>query len=441
MNTGIGMNNPISDICGWVALAGEYKSHPRFKGTEITDWAIIGGGFTGLAAARRIAELDPNARVILIDGKRVGQGATGRNSGFVVANESPGHAALSSASGRADYAALRALDHAGVAALKHLVEAHKINCQWEDTGSIHAATSPKNFDKLRHHAQAFADMGVNATLLDQAALHKRLGTTHYKLGVLSTGGALVQPAALAKGLSDSLPAQVEIYENSPVLKLMQDGDGAVLTLQQGTIRAKRVIVGVNAFMPRLGIQRDRVFPLALTASLTRPLTEAEEDEIGHAASWGVLSPQSLGATMRLTKDRRILIRNTAEYCPSGIDLPKLAYSRELHFQGLKRRFPWLAGDAIEYTWSGNICVSANSKPVFNKLSNNVFAAGCYNASGVARGTIMGKLIADLAMDAPSALLDTANSLLKPSWIPPRPFFDIAAKSRMAFARAKGKSEC
>ena len=430
----------ISDICGWVALAGDYTSHPTFKGTQTTGWAIIGGGFTGLAAARRIAELEPNARIILIDGERIGQGATGRNSGFVVANESPGHAALSSASGRADYAALNALDHAGVAALKQLVETHEINCQWEDTGSIHAATSPKNFDKLRHHAQAFADMGINATLLDQAALHKRLGTTHYKLGVLSTGGALVQPAALAKGLSDSLPAQVEVYENSPVIKLKQDGDAAILTLQDGTLRANKVIVAVNAFMPRLGIQTDRVFPLALTASLTRPLTKAEEDEIGHAASWGVLSPQSLGATMRLTKDRRILIRNTAEYRPSGIEPTRLAQSQGIHYQGLKKRFPWLAADAIEYTWSGNICVSANSKPVFSKLLDTIFASGCYNASGVARGTIMGRLIADLAMNMPSALLDTAKSIHAPSWIPPRPFFDMAAKSRMALERAKGKSE-
>lgn len=435
------MGHAILDTCGWVALAGNYKSHPPFKGTQTTDWVIIGGGFTGLAAARRIAQLDPNARIILIDGKRVGQGATGRNSGFVVANESPGHAALSSVSGRAGYAALNALDHAGVAALKQLVKTHKIDCQWEDTGSIHAAASPKNFDKLRHHAQAFADLGINATLLDQAALQKRLGTAHYKLGVLSTGGALVQPAALAKGLAESLPEQVEIYENSPVLKLVQDGDGAILTLKDGTLRASKVIVGVNAFMPRLGIRADRVFPLALTASLTRPLSKAEEDEIDHAASWGILSPQSLGATMRLTKDRRILIRNTAEYRPSGIDLSRLAQSRGLHYQGLKKRFPWLAADAIEYTWSGNICVSANSKPVFSKLSNNIFATGCYNASGVARGTIMGRLIVDLALAAPSALLDTVNSLNEPSWIPPRPLFDIAAKTRMAFERAKGKTEC
>jgi len=430
----------VADICGWVALAGDYQARPSVDHDQLADWAIIGGGFTGLAAARRIAELEPDARIVLLDGKRIGQGASGRNSGFAVANESPGHAALSTADGRAEYAALNALDHAGVDELKHLVQRHKIECQWEDTGSIHAAADPRNFDKLRHHAQTFADMGMNATVMDEAALRKRLGTDHYKLGVLSTGGALVQPAALAKGLAESLPDQVEIFENSPVLDLKSDGGGVILTLKGANVRAAKVIVGVNAFMPRLGIYGDRVFPLALSASLTRQLTDAEEDAISHAPSWGVLSPQSLGATMRLTKDRRILIRNTVEYDPSGLSPPTLALRRKQHYEGLRKRFPWMADDAIKYTWSGNICISRNSKPIFENLSDKVFVAGCYNASGVSRGTVMGKLIVDLAARDPSELLDKALSLRRPGWIPPRPFFDLGVRTRLAFEKLKGRAE-
>jgi len=390
------VDQPISDVCGWVALAGEYCSYPGFSGKQTTDWVIIGGGFTGLAAARRIAELRPDARILLIERKRVGQGASGRNSGFVVANESPGHAAPSSTSGRADYAALNVLDRAAVIELKQLVQRHEIDCQWENTGSIHAAASARNFDRLRHHAEMFVQMGIDVKLMDEGDLRDSLGTAHYKMGVCSKGGALVQPAALAKGLADSLPAQVEIFENSPVLEMKHEGNGVTLRLAMGEIRASRVILGVNAFMPRLGVCRDRVFPLALTASLTRQLNDEEEAAISRAASWGILSPQALGATLRLTKDRRILIRNTAEYRPSGINSGMLAARRKKHYQGLRIRFPFLAHDAIEYTWSGNICISRNSKPVFTNLSERIFVAGCYNASGVSRGTILGKLIVDLA---------------------------------------------
>jgi len=429
-----------ADICGWSALAGEYGNHPKLKDREVTDWAIVGAGFTGLAAARHLVKLKPDARILLIDGKRAGQGASGRNSGFVVANESPGHAGLATIEGRADYAALNALDRAGVAELAGLVHEHGIECQWMDTGSIHTAADPKNFAKLRYHVKAFAEIGIKANLMEAEALKVRLGTDHYKLGVHCKGGALVQPAMLAKGLLDTLPGQVEVFENSPVLSIREENGRIHLDLAEGEIIANKVIVGVNAFMGRLGLQKDRVFPLALTASLTRPLNKDEEEAISHARPWGVLSSQSLGATMRLTQDRRILIRNTAEYRPSGIGSSLLAARRSDHMAGLRRRFPWLVEDAIDYTWSGNICISQNSKPVFAEVSKNIYAAGCYNASGVARGSIMGKLIVDLAMGGQSALLDKALSLRKPSWLPPRPFFDLGANLRMAYERAKGRTE-
>ncbi len=431
---------PVADICGWVALAGDYKKYPSLCGEEATDWAIIGGGFTGLSAARRIAELQPEARIFLIEGKRIGQGATGRNSGFIVANESPGHAALSTANDRADYGALNMLDHAGIAELKRLVKQHNINCQWEDTGSIHAAASAENFDKIRRHAETFQKMDIDSTLMEEDALRTRLGTSFYKLGILSRGGALVQPAALAKGLAEALPERVEIFENAPVLDVKGQGDHVAISLKEGKVRAAKVIIGVNAFLPRLRLYKTRVFPLALTASLTRVLTDKEEKAISHARSWGILSPQSLGATMRLTRDRRILIRNTAEYRPGGITPALLAQRRDIHIEGLKKRFPWLPASAIEYTWSGNICISRNSKPVFEKLSENLYVAGCYNASGVSRGTIFGRLIADLATGQPSTLLDKALSLQKPKLIPPRPIIDIGVKAKMALERTRARDE-
>ena len=82
----------VEDICGWSALAGALPQHPILRGAQQADVAIIGGGFTGLAAARQLANLRPNARILLLDGKRIAQGASARNSGFAVANESPGHA-------------------------------------------------------------------------------------------------------------------------------------------------------------------------------------------------------------------------------------------------------------------------------------------------------------------------------------------------------------
>jgi len=430
----------IADCCGWSALAGETRQFSELRNLQVADIAIVGAGFTGLAAARRYAELRPEARVLLIDAKRIGQGASSRNSGFAVANESPGHSRLHTAQGLASYQTMNRLDHAGVSELRHLNAAYNIPCQWEDTGSIHAAHDPRNFEILTRHVAAFQNMGVDARLLEADELRDRLGTGFYKLGVESRGGALLQPAMLVKGLLENLPPNVECFENTPVQSIDRADNGWTLSLPNGSVKVKQVIVAVNAFFPRLGFKSMQVFPLALTASLTRPLTKQEEAEINHTPSWGILSPQSLGATMRLTKDRRILIRNTGEYRPSGILPALLADRKKQHAVGLKKRFKFLEESAIEYSWSGTICISRNSKPVFEETAPGLFLCGGYNASGVSRGTIMGRLVSDLALGESSSLLDDALALKKPSLIPPRPFFDLMAKGRLHFECSSALTE-
>jgi cation diffusion facilitator CzcD-associated flavoprotein CzcO len=88
---GGGDTSEVIDTSGRIATAGAYRTYPRLKGGERTDWLIIGGGRTGLAAARRLARLRPRERIVLIEAKRIAQGASGRNSGFLVGYDLPEH--------------------------------------------------------------------------------------------------------------------------------------------------------------------------------------------------------------------------------------------------------------------------------------------------------------------------------------------------------------
>lgn len=428
------------DQSGWGMTAGKYRSHPTLVGDHQSDWVVIGGGFTGLAAARRIGELDPKARVILVDGKRIAQGASGRNSGFVVANGAPDEGHFANDRERADFDAINALNRDGVGALKAAIAAFGIDCEWDASGTIHAVSNAAHREKIAGYAKRFDQCGVAHSLLDASALKARLGTSFYKYGIENRGGALVQPAMLAKGLAQTLPETVELFENTVVSGIENDGGGVLVRCGLATVRARRVVVGVNGFLPRLGLLKGRVFPLAMTASLTRVLTAQEEAEIGNAAPWGVLAPVAMGATVRLTKSRRLLMRNTGEYAPAGIDARCLIERRKVHMNGLLKRFPWLGRDCIDYTWSGNLGISRNSKPIFTDIEDKIFVAGAYNASGVARGTSMGRLIVDKAMHEPSHLLETTMAITKPTKIPPRPFFDIGVRGRMAIERRAGQSE-
>jgi glycine/D-amino acid oxidase-like deaminating enzyme len=118
----------------------------------------------------------------------------------------------------------------------------------------------------------------------------------------------------------------------------------------------------------------------------------------------------------------------------------LEQRRKKNLLGLRKRFPDLQNLDIDYTWSGHVCISRNSKPVFEKIGENLFLAGCYNAGGVAMGSLFGKLIVDYASGHESEQLEQVLGQEKPVFIPPRPLLDIGLKTRLAWQRYQGRRE-
>jgi glycine/D-amino acid oxidase-like deaminating enzyme len=431
--------HPINDdSCGWTHIAGEMLAFPQMEGNIKVDWVVVGAGFTGLAAACRIAELHPNDSIVVLEAEKAGQGASARNSGYIVdITLNDGGSSLAD-----EYTQLAKsrLNLAGLELLKKRVRQYDINCDWDESGKLHCAADARNIPKLKDFEGFLGRAGVPHTVWHQAALAQRLGTDFYQYAVQTHKGIMVNPAALVKGLLANLPSTVTLFERSPVLSI-QPGEVNHLKTPNGELTADRVIVAVNALMPGLGFKRDRVFPLTLTASLTRPLDAREFNDIGQPDPWGVLSASSMGATVRLTNDRRILIRNTVEWWPGlAMDKTALEQRRIKNLLGLRKRFPGLQNLSFDYTWSGNVCISRNSKPVFEKTRDNIFLAGCYNAGGVAMGSLFGKLIVDYASGHKSEHLEQVLGQDKPIFIPPRPFLDIGLKTRLAWQRYQGRSE-
>ena len=426
------------DSCGWVHTAAAAKTFPKFNGERQVDWVIIGAGFTGLSAAYRIAELNPDDSVILLDAEQAGKGSSSRNSGFIVdITLNDGGATLADENTQL---MKNRLNSAGLKLLRDRVNTFGIECDWDESGKFHCAADKRNFLKLENFAAFLERVGLEHKIWAKDQLSQRLGTSYYQYAVQTTSGVLVNPAALVNGLIEHLPKNIELFENSPVLQISK-GNTIHITTADGSITADRAILAVNALMPENGFKSNHVFPLTLTASLSRRLNDDEYASIGNPAPWGVLSASSMGATVRLTNDRRILVRNTVEWCPGlTMDNDELGIRRQHNLNVLRRRFPGLTKLDLEYTWSGNVCISRNSKPVFEKQGDNLFLAGCYNAGGVAMGSLFGKLIVDYALQQPSEYLDLILKQEKPSRLPPRLFFVPGLKTRLAFNRFQGRSE-
>jgi glycine/D-amino acid oxidase-like deaminating enzyme len=278
-------------------------------------------------------------------------------------------------------------------------------------------------------------------LLSNNELSKRLGTNFYNIALHTKGGVLLHPGKLVRAMIDVLPKNVCLYENSSLLNWNKTKDLISCEFKNGKIKTKKIIFATNGFLKSLGIKSNYNFPITLTASMTRILTNEEFKSIGEPNEWGVLPVRPMGATIRMTKDRRILIRNTAEihnpFKMSNSNLEKRSISQKI---GIRKRFPQLPDDIIQSSWSGIVSRSRNSSQIFEKIDNNVFAAGCYNGSGIGVGTLFGEQIAIKASEENTEEIETIEARNKPTWLPPQPFLNLGVKTRLIYERLRARSE-
>jgi len=413
-----------TDNHGWAELLQKREGQPPLRGEHRVPWVVVGAGVTGLACARRLAELHANDEILLLEARVVGQGASGRNSGFAVA--------VSHFTGGfkknqiEEYRRVNRINQNGLDLLQAQVDAHDIACQWRASGFHHAAADKRSLRECTGFMRYLEALEITHTPLDGAALKQRLGTDIYQRGVHVPNGVLLQPAALVRGLADSLPANVSLHENSAVLKIDK---GAPLTLQleSAEVQTDRLILATNYEAGKLGVLRRYIIGSTLSGSLTRVLSADEIAGLGDLSDWGVLSLHGGGATLRLTTDHRLSIRNTAEYNGSALLSPQqLELRQALHRTNFNRRFPQLAHVNFEYAWSGVEGISRNGTNFFGRQGNNIYLAGGYNGSGISRGTTFGTCLAEYASGDASALISDCLASAPAKWLPPRPFLDIGA---------------
>lgn len=437
------INLPHDDSsCGWYAALPQQPACKRLQGEQRANYAVIGAGFAGLAAARRLGELLPNKRIILVDAQRVGQGASGRNSGFVI--DLPHKFALEHPD-PAHKQRLLSLNRAAIAQLQGLIERHGIDCQWSHAGKYQGAVGERGLAYLQHFEQLLSNLGEPFRLVERDELAQVLGNDYYSRAIFTPGCYLMQPAALVTGLAHSLPDNVELLEESPITRLQRDGQGGwLLQGSQGTIRTEQLLLGTSIFTQEFGYLRNRLLPVMTFASWTRPLSDAELAAFGGQLDWGLTPADHAGTTVRMTQDRRLIIRNTYKHVPkygkSTSDGMRESVRAD-HRKAFLARYPQLADVPFSHTWGGVYAISRNFTNFFGELEPGVFASACDNGVGAAWGTISGTLLAEMAVGSDSAQLRDIQAVTgMPSLNPPEPFLGLGVRSRIRLAAWNSRSE-
>ncbi len=433
------MNITNDNNCSWINDLDKRSNIKNLSIDRSCDWLIIGAGYTGLSAARKLSEIHPGQKIIIVDAQLAGEGASGRNSGYLV--DTTLNDGFTSNKKLSNYKKKTDIYKLGIDAVKKFIKEYQVDCDWNEAGKYFATSNNKDQKKLINFSNTLSKLGFENNLFNKEELSKKLGTNFYGLALYTKGGILLHPGKLVRGMIDTLPNNVELIEQSQMLEWNKILDTIYCKFKNNKITTKNIIFCTNGFLGSLGIKSNYNFPLTLTASMTKPLTNDEFKSIGEPKEWGVLPVRPMGATVRMTKDKRILIRNTAEvYCPFKMSENELKKRSLIQKIGIKKRFPSLPSQIVESSWSGIVSRTRNSSQIFEKIENNVFVAGCYNGSGIGVGTLFGEQIAIKASNENTDEINTIESKDKPTWLPPQPFLNLGIRTRLMYERFRSKLE-
>ncbi len=420
---------PVADgVNGWWEILPPPLEATCLQGNRHFDFVVVGGGITGLCAARRLAELAPESSVALVEADRIGRSTAGRNSGFFVDLPHDISSEGYSKSVEADKADVQMQRH-GIDYVRSIVREQGIECDWRDDGKYHGAVNKRGKDALKHFAEGLKRIDEEFEWLGDGAIAKVTGTSFYHGAIFTPGCSTVQPAALMRGLAKTMPKNVEVFELSPVRKLERSAGGQVLSFAGGQITAGKVVLCTNAYAATFGGNPNGLLPVYTFASLSRKMTPAEVKALGGINSWALIPADPMGTTVRRLGNDRICVRNHFAFRPGlQVSPSDLRKAKSLHQRSFDRRFPMLKDVALEYTWGGALCLSANSGALFGATEEGLYQAiGC-NGLGLSRGSASGKVIAEYALGMSNEMTSQLLKQMHPKPLPMRPIADMAVST-------------
>ncbi|WP_287257765.1 FAD-binding oxidoreductase [Mesorhizobium sp.] len=412
--------HPEPTNSGWYTTAGPELALVPQEGDVACDCLVIGGGWMGLHAARRFAELNPQSSVLLVDAGRIGNNASGRCMGFVIdlAHNPRKRDFVEDIKGNKEELFVN-LD--GIAYIRSAVEKYGVDCDWDGQGKYHSAATAHGVGDLHRFSEALDKLGQNYSWVETPEIQAITGSKHYIKALHHPGTVLVQPAKYLKNATRSLPANVTVHENTPIVAVQFGVPKHICETSAGTIRASKVIICASGYLTKFGFFDNRAIPLYTFASMTRQLTERELSRVGNKKAYGLIPANSFGTTVRRTIDNRLFLRNVYSYATdfktTTHDVMRARVQQQIAFD---RRWPELSSIGFEASWGGLLTLAQNGGMVFGELAEKVYGAAFCNGTGVARGAAFGKAVADLASGRSSPVVDILKTRASPSKPYPKP---------------------
>lgn len=372
----------------YLATASSAPAHPPLEGTVMADVCVIGGGIAGCSTALNLAER--GYRVVLLEGQRIGWGASGRSGGQALTGYASGQAKLVAALGRDDARKLWNMSVEALNVLRERVRRHAIDCDlhW---GALYVAIKARQRQELlaeRREAREQYNYD-KLTFLERAEVEALLQTHRYCAGLFDAGSGHLHPLNYTLGLAHAaIDAGVRIFERSHVTQL-EPGEHVVVGTASGAVRAKFVALCCNAYVGALSAKlRARIMPVGTYVIATEPLGERRAGDLIRQ-NIAVADTNFVLDYFRRSADHRLLFGGRVSY--SGVDAFDTARATR---KRMLKVFPQLEDVGIDYAWGGFVDITMSRAPDFGRLAPNIYYLQGFSGHGIALAGIAGQLVAE-----------------------------------------------
>lgn len=419
-------------IGGWVERPEDLQ--PRLEGNVTADVIVVGAGFAGLNTALELAA--GGAKVVVLERDFAGFGASGRNAGYLVGGQGLEFDLFVKRLGHEQAKQIVSFYKHGVAYTESKFIEHGINCDYNASGLISAGVHPSQEKRLREIIRAGQELGATGQFLDQADMRARGIPPAFLFGGYTNEGGTLDPGKYVMGLRRAaLAAGVRIYENTALLSY-EEGETVKCITERGSATAPYLVLATNAYTPQLGLLKDKVAPVRISAIETETLSAAQLKSLGWPNREGIVTPHYVMESHRLTA-RNTLVVTTKHldyvYGSKTPNVPDNVAYREL-VRTLHDRYPNLRELAVQACWSGYISLAYDALPVVGATGaqqNIFYAAGC-SGHGLGAQSLLGKLLAERIRGNEHPLL--AGLRHKTPSLLPEPLQWCAMKSAFGAAR-------
>ncbi len=393
-------------ISFWWHQLGTPPQRSALPGPTDADVCIVGGGFTGLWTAYYLKRLQPDARVVVLEQRFAGFGASGRNGGWCVNSITGGRERYAATHGREAVVRFQAAMNDTVAEVARVAAAEGIDADLRQGGEFYVARTPAQAARMREFQAGEARWpGADVELLSAAQVAERLAVDGALGATWQPHCATLHPARLVRGLATATERLgVRIHEGTSVRQI---SPGVVRT-DVGDVRAAAIVRATEGFTANLRGEHRTWLPMNSSMIVTEPLSAGVWERIGWARGEALGDYAHVYMYAQRTADDRIAFggRGVPYRYGSRVDTDGVTQARTIAgLTALLREFFPAAADArIDHAWAGVLGVPRDwTATVGFDHASGLGWAGGYVGTGVAASNLAGRTLADLLLRRDSDL--------------------------------------